>query len=1040
MASIRFLGLCFIHISSVSKSLLFSLYLLHRQAILRFLNTYSIYPEPIADLLFQKLGGLPLALEQACAYIKYLGCTLSDYLESYEKQSLELLSKRKASSPHEITSDSRLAVRTTWLLNFERIRKEEHGMIAIRFLNASAFMNPNEIQRELINVGKPQVDDKEYCEHVSSLLGSREVLKLLTDFSLFKETHNSSLTVHRLVQEVILENLGPREKVESIVDAARLLNMAFSKCPSPDSLSENGVEHNDRPSLHSTDFSRFYIWHKICLHAYEIKTNLEKFLNVFREVKEKTVFVPEVARIVYECAVHLNVNNYASQAKAVADFANRLLDYSGSSISEESLKALFPHMLPLSEPFRRLIQYSCKAPLDTKDAAGSTTSANDSIKTEIDIMRLKGNKHFKKSDFQEAIKIYSFCIVSSKGTDSFDPTLLSNRASAYLRLEQYANALKDAEEYIKYSPECWKGYARKALALLGLNKKWDAECAAALAFYCNNKTFYDFQPFKDSFPDLKQCIYVCNSVSLLVALLSNFVSYKTRRIVILEPGEYSFTTEQLHRFLNTENQLRLDNLFLIGAVDCLLELGVSLSFPGKLGLFSCNFMAVNLSFVFDQGNWVSLSVVKLVKCSVTSKNDKNALMFQRRVSVKQCKFINCEGNALRIYLCEDSEVEDCVFSGNKSVGLQVVGQGRLVLKRCKLHGNQWGLDVRSASCHVTDCQVYDNKKIGVGVTNGHIELRHNEIFHNDRHGICLTEKATGIIENNEIFENGWSGISAMTDACCRVSHNKIYQNKCRGVHVVPIAPDLNRQSVVEFNEIFGNEGPGIDLSYTFNDGINSSYTLPKNIDNLKKAICTENTVEDNIDDGMSPPTHDIIHVCFFCHKRQKLQKCMRCFAAEYCNEECQKGDWKKHKNNCAQLFGKHSVLVKVLPLSVCLIGDKKVLAHGIEVKAPFDWLEPSGPKYATAPKQSKRFMVKIQACDGWRKSNDGGTLLAIEDRSLTINGNLDINEHSNIYHLVRECGSNCNSYGWKKKFFWALLAEDKMVRIFISDFPPYQRW
>ena len=1011
---------------------------------MRFLNTYSIYPEPIANLLFQKLGGLPLALEQACAYIKYLGCTLSDYLESYEKQSLELLSKRKARSPHEITADSRLAVRTTWLLNFERIRKEEHGIIAIRFLNASAFMNPNEIQREIINVGKPQVDDKSYCEHVSSLLGSREVLKLLTDFSLFKETRNSSLTVHRLVQEVIRENLGPREKVESIVDAARLLNMAFSKCPSPDSLPENEAEHNDRPSLHSTDFSRFYMWHKFCLHAYEIKTNLEKFLNVFCEVKEKTVFVPEVARIVYECALHLNVNNYACQAKAVADFANRLLHYSGSSISEE---ILFPLKLPLSAPVRKLIQYSYKAPLHTEDATDSIASANNSVKSEIDTMRLEGNKLFKKSNFEEAIKIYSSCIVRSKGTDSFDPMLFSNRASAYLRLKQYSNALTDAEEFVKYSPECWRGYAGKALALRGLKKKWDAACAAALAFHCSGKIFQDYKPFKDSFPDLKQHIHVCDNVSSLVALLSQCSNYATvsdmaSKIIVLEPGEYSLTTEQFHGFVDEENtkQLRLGNVFLVGRGDSSLERGVTLSFAGSLGLLSHNFMAVNLSFVFELGMLKNSnqSVVKLVNCSLTSDNLMCALLAQGTMDVKNCRFFNCEGNAL--WVAGNCEVEDSVFSGNKSVGLKVVGPGKLALKRSKLHGNQWGLDVRLATCDVTDCQVYDNKKIGIGVGNGQVQLRRNEIFHNDRHGIYLCEKAIGNIEENEIFQNGGSGISTMTDACCRVSHNKIYQNKCSGVNVVPIASDLNRQSVVEFNEIFSNEGPGIDQDNAHNDEVYSTFTFV-NKDKIK-AKCTGNVHKDNIDDGISPPSHDITHVCFFCHKKPEnaLQKCTNCFTAEYCNRKCQKEDWKKHKNNCAQLFEKHSILVKVLPLSVCLIGDKKVLAHGVEVKAPFAWLAPSGPKYAAAPKQGKRFIVKIQACDSWRRSNDGGTLLAIEDRSLTINGDLDMNEYSDIYHLVRECGSNCNSYGWKKKFLWALLAEDKMVRIFISDFPPYQSW
>ena len=251
-------------------------YFLYKQFCLDYVEQHFDV-ESIADDLIQKLGGLPLALEQACAYIKYLDCTLPVYLETYEKQSLQLLNKKKA-NPVYGTSPERLAVCTTWLLNFEHIRKKENGMIAIRFLNASAFMNPNEIQDELINIGEPHVEDEAYCEHVNTPLGRREVLKLLTDFSLFKETRNSSLCVHRLVQDVIRENLEPDEKVESLVDAARLLRFAFSNCSSPDLLLKSVIdESHDRSSLYSTDLSRFYKWNKLCLHTYEIKISCGRF-------------------------------------------------------------------------------------------------------------------------------------------------------------------------------------------------------------------------------------------------------------------------------------------------------------------------------------------------------------------------------------------------------------------------------------------------------------------------------------------------------------------------------------------------------------------------------------------------------------------------------------------------------------------------------------------------------------------------------------------------------------------------------------------
>lgn len=41
----------------------------------------------------------------------------------------------------------------------------------------------------------------------------------------------------------------------------------------------------------------------------------------------------------------------------------------------------------------------------------------------------------------------------------------------------------------------------------------------------------------------------------------------------------------------------------------------------------------------------------------------------------------------------------------------------------------------------------------------------------------------------------------------------------------------------------------------------------------------------------------MLKVCFLCLKPSKL-KCSRCLTIQYCGKECQKNDWKVHKNNC----------------------------------------------------------------------------------------------------------------------------------------------
>ena len=480
------------------------------------------------------------------------------------------------------------------------------------------------------------------------------------------------------------------------------------------------------------------------MHAHEIKRNLERLLDVFCDVKEVTIFLPEVARIVYECALHLNVNNSSSQAKTVADFANRIVDCCDNVISEE----LFPHMLPLSESLRRLIQYSCKAPVETHNPITSKTSANDSIKPEMEKRRLEDKNLFKSGNFEKAAEIYSSGIDLSKGTDSFDSKLLSNRDSAYLRLKQYTNALKDAEEYIKYSPECWKGYAKKALALEGLNKKWDAACTAAMAFYYDRNIFHAFPPFKTSFHDLERSISICENVGFLVGLLSQ-LPYgivhshdMPNKIIVLKPGEYRLCVDDCpDRSSVEEGKVKVlwtAGICFVGVGSSSSERDVTISFAGNLDLLSHNVMAVNISFIFELGHWCTIreSVDKLLNCSFTNNTKNPAFASQGSVTVMKCQFAACQSAAL--WIAGKAEVEDSVFSGNFT-GLEVAKGGNLVLKNSKLHGNKRGLVVKCGTCEMTGCQVYDNKEIGTGFENAKVTLTRNEIFHNASMGLFLVK-------------------------------------------------------------------------------------------------------------------------------------------------------------------------------------------------------------------------------------------------------------------------------------------------------------
>ena len=163
------------------------------------------------DELLQELGCLPLALEQAGAHIKALECSISNYLQEYKVQRLNLLSQHPRSKPAwDYESKSRLAVHTTWLMNLEYVKRSPHGPMASRFMHIAAFLEPTEIPEELIIPPLLSVDDPS-CKNWKLPLIKNHIVEILTKFSLFQRKSTKSLSLHRLVQEVIRNRMTVEE-------------------------------------------------------------------------------------------------------------------------------------------------------------------------------------------------------------------------------------------------------------------------------------------------------------------------------------------------------------------------------------------------------------------------------------------------------------------------------------------------------------------------------------------------------------------------------------------------------------------------------------------------------------------------------------------------------------------------------------------------------------------------------------------------------------------------------------------------------------
>jgi len=183
-------------------------------------------PEEIeaANDIAKELGYLPLALEQAGAFITDTVSSFQNYLTSYRNRRLQLLEERGP-----VTGDYHESVVTTWTMNFEQVQKASEASADL--LRFSAFLHPHRIPLELVKDGAPELGDAlaEALENVADDPVSLDrVLEPLTRYSLIRRNkEDDTYDIHRLVQEVIKDGMdesGQRLWAERTV---RALNRAF---------------------------------------------------------------------------------------------------------------------------------------------------------------------------------------------------------------------------------------------------------------------------------------------------------------------------------------------------------------------------------------------------------------------------------------------------------------------------------------------------------------------------------------------------------------------------------------------------------------------------------------------------------------------------------------------------------------------------------------------------------------------------------------------------------------------------------------------
>lgn len=159
------------------------------------------------------MDGLPLALDQAGAYIEESCCSLYHYIERYRAQRAVLLRQRGAYSPLHPES-----VSATVLLALEKVEPPT----AIELLKLCAFLHVDGIDEEILTGADFFTPSEDDTGHLDMLIAALRKYSLIA-----RQGDERMLSLHRLVQAVVTDSMQPDEQRIWAERAVSLIGRVF---------------------------------------------------------------------------------------------------------------------------------------------------------------------------------------------------------------------------------------------------------------------------------------------------------------------------------------------------------------------------------------------------------------------------------------------------------------------------------------------------------------------------------------------------------------------------------------------------------------------------------------------------------------------------------------------------------------------------------------------------------------------------------------------------------------------------------------------
>ena len=1025
--------------------------------------------------LVRELGGLPLALDQAGAYIRWVKQSIKEYMEKYEKQKLLLLKKRKAQQFVENTSPERLAVHTTWILNFDHIRQiseeMELGRAPILFMQVCAFYGPDDIPYELVNKGLKEDGSSED----SSLWDQAEIVLLLTKFSLFQRYGTDSFCVHRLVQEVIRSQLE-KEQIELNVlsHAVCVLHQALKNTRSPAEVCESFVEDavfsvNNPPSLH--------LWGKLAFHSTYLQEHLLNYSAKHKESVHTLLYTEETVRVFNEASIFFSVSQEKVKAQEIQKLKLDFLVNITKSTTEDGIKP-FKYFIdiPLKDKEYKVISHCMRQSSPEDNSPDVAETSRTEMEDKANQIREQGNLAVKRSEFEEALELYSTAIKLKVD----DWRLFANRALCYLKLGRPQQALEDCEKCLSLHPHNSKALQRKIWALhdlvnegaTHLNGQKIATMAVAVHFHPNLRTEVKFCKM---FPEVRALspIEITNETQLAFALMMR----KGNETFLLREGKYNlknFTVLTNLQMVGLEQQVVLnciESCCILHQSKCYFE---NITFPKGSSGIMCQGKdaAIHMNQCESSGGFVSCEdspecnggpgcIAASLGKPVCDRTDKFGdpgsesgvagspgiqITSGSSAFIENCVIRDCGGGgALVAWEGAYMEVRKCEIHRNHQAGLEARLGGQLVAFKNRVFNNGYHgilIGPNAGECDVNENKVFENAKEGifVGRTEHKIVVRNNDVHHNRLFGISLQEDPCLLVSKNRIFENGFWGIQAQLRTSAKITGNVISGNKCGGIF---INVNYSGRVYLDSNIVRDHSGPWLFGEHEKKSEFPLETSLLSNIPGITPPPPGEKNVysnppilfgnkEFNNKEGIYHPrkvVERLHNVCTFCresrHEGKRFIKCSTCQIASYCSKECQSRHLHAHEALCKALKSRYSITFDETSLR-----NRYALRYAIHVKG-----SGTGPELKLNSRE--KFIIKIQT---QTQNGHPKQLLHVYDQSRTLECDIQSPE---IFNIIMECGvlGSLNKHTSKKVFFWASFDEGgKKLTIYLDQLAPYQQW